>query len=148
MIRSAERHVPRHPIRVAADRTGLSLDLLRVWERRYGVVSPGRTEDGQRLYSDADVERLRLLRRATERGRSIGRVAKLATEELGELVREDEAARVAGAPAVGRGAGAHLERAVAAVREMDPAGLETGLRRAVVALSAAEFVDGVAAPLL
>lgn len=147
MIRSAERHVPRHPIRVVADRTGLSLDVLRVWERRYGVVAPERGDDGQRLYSDAEVERLRLLRRAVEGGRSIGRVARLGTEELGELVREDEAARVVPAPAP-REAGGHLERALAAVREMDPARLEAGLRRAMVALSAADFVDRVAAPLL
>ncbi|HEV2735127.1 MAG TPA: cobalamin-dependent protein [Longimicrobiaceae bacterium] len=148
MIRSAETHVPRHPIRVVADRTGLSLDVLRVWERRYAVVSPGRAEDGQRLYSDADVDRLRLLRRATDAGRSIGRVAKLATEELAELVREDDAARVVAVPTASREAAAHLERALAAVREMDPAKLEAGLRRAVVALSAADFVDQVAAPLL
>lgn len=148
MIRSAETRVPRHPIRVVADRTGLSLDVLRVWERRYAVVAPGRAEDGQRLYSDADVDRLRLLRRATDAGRSIGRVARLDDEALAELVREDEAARGAAAPAASREAHGHLDRAMAAVREMDPAKLEAGLRRAVVALSAAEFVDGVAAPLL
>ncbi len=150
MTRSAGTLVPRHPIRVVADRTGLSLDVLRVWERRYAVVAPGRADDGQRLYSDADVDRLRLLRRATDAGRSIGRVAKLPTDELAELVREDDAARggAAAPPPTSREARGHLDRAVAAVREMDPAGLEAGLRRAVVALSAADFVDGVAAPLL
>jgi DNA-binding transcriptional MerR regulator/methylmalonyl-CoA mutase cobalamin-binding subunit len=150
MTRSAGTLVPRHPIRVVADRTGLSLDVLRVWERRYSVVAPGRADDGQRLYSDADVDRLRLLRRATDAGRSIGRVAKLPTDELAELVREDDAARgvAAAPPAASREARGHLDRAVAAVREMDPAGLEAGLRRAVVALSAADFLDGVAAPLL
>ncbi|MET0398493.1 MAG: cobalamin-dependent protein [Longimicrobiaceae bacterium] len=150
MTRSAGTLVPRHPIRVVADRTGLSLDVLRVWERRYSVVAPGRADDGQRLYSDADVDRLRLLRRATDAGRSIGRVARLPTDELAELVREDDAARgvAAAPPAASREARGHLDRAVAAVREMDPAGLEAGLRRAVVALSAADFVDGVAAPLL
>ncbi|HEU0080052.1 MAG TPA: MerR family transcriptional regulator [Longimicrobiaceae bacterium] len=149
MTRSAGTLVPRHPIRVVADRTGLSLDVLRVWERRYAVVAPGRADDGQRLYSDADVDRLRLLRRATDAGRSIGRVAKLPTEELAELVREDDAARgAAPAPAGPHEARGHLDRALAAVREMDPAKLEAGLRRAVVALSAADFVDGVAAPLL
>ncbi|HEV2148921.1 MAG TPA: cobalamin-dependent protein [Longimicrobiaceae bacterium] len=131
-----------------ADRTGLSLDVLRMWERRYGAVSPERAEDGQRLYSDADVERLRLLRRALEGGRSIGRVARLGTEELAELVREDDAARVETAVPAAPGVRAHLERALEAVREMDASRLEAGLRRAVVTLSAADFVDEVAAPLL
>ena len=52
---------PLHPISVVAERTGLSPDLLRVWERRYGVVDPARDEGGRRLYSDSDIQRLRLL---------------------------------------------------------------------------------------
>ena len=64
-----------HPIGVVAERTGLSLDVLRVWERRYGVVQPTRDEGGRRLYSDADIERLRLLAEATSGGRAIRQVA-------------------------------------------------------------------------
>jgi MerR family transcriptional regulator, light-induced transcriptional regulator len=64
-----------HPIGVVARRTGVSLHVLRAWERRYGVVEPVRTEGGQRLYSDADVARLRLLRQVTEAGRNISQVA-------------------------------------------------------------------------
>src|SRR5688572_31833574 len=67
--------------------------LFRSWERRYRAVEPSRAADGQRSYSDADVERLRLLRLATLAGRSIRQVARLATEELRRLAREDEAAR-------------------------------------------------------
>jgi MerR HTH family regulatory protein/B12 binding domain len=53
------------PIRVVARRTGLTSHVIRVWEKRYGVVSPLRTPTNRRLYSDSDVERLQLLRRAT-----------------------------------------------------------------------------------
>jgi hypothetical protein len=48
----------RHPMRLVVLRTGLTPDLLRAWEKRYGVVTPIRSRGGQRLYSDADVERL------------------------------------------------------------------------------------------
>ena len=59
-----EAHEPKHPIRVVSERTGLSPDVLRAWEKRYRAVEPPRRDGGsQRLYSDADVERLRLLRR-------------------------------------------------------------------------------------
>ena len=51
----------RHPIQVVAKRTGLTADVLRVWEKRYAVVEPGRSSGGHRLYSDVDVERLGLL---------------------------------------------------------------------------------------
>ena len=50
-----------HPITVVSERTGLSQDVLRVWERRYGAVQPVRGPGGQRLYTDADIARLRLL---------------------------------------------------------------------------------------
>src|SRR5687768_18587369 len=76
---------PRHPIRVVEERTGVPLETLRAWERRYGAVRPERTDGSQRRYSDADVERLRLLARAVAAGRAIGQVAALSTEELAAL---------------------------------------------------------------
>jgi len=82
----------RHPIRVVARRTGLSRDLLRAWEVRYAAVQPERTAGGQRLYSDDDIERLRLIQQALEAGRRIGQLATLPTEELAQLVGEDQRA--------------------------------------------------------
>ncbi|PKL92294.1 MAG: transcriptional regulator, partial [Gemmatimonadetes bacterium HGW-Gemmatimonadetes-1] len=60
---------------LVAERTGLSRDVLRAWERRYGAVSPARSDGGQRLYSDEDIERFRLLAAATQHGRTISLVA-------------------------------------------------------------------------
>jgi len=144
---------PRHPIRVVSERTGLSPDVLRAWEKRYGAVAPPRREGaGQRLYSDADVARLRLLRRVTSAGRSIGQVAALTDGALERLALEDDAHRPPAATPVAQGdghaAGAFVERAFALVRELDGAGLETLLRRALVVLGADTFVDDVAVPFL
>ena len=50
-----------HPIKVVENRTGLTAHTIRVWEKRYEVVAPGRSSGGHRLYSDRDVERLMLL---------------------------------------------------------------------------------------
>ncbi len=47
-----------YTIKQAAARTGLSVALIRVWERRYGVVQPGRTPAGYRLYDDEAIHRL------------------------------------------------------------------------------------------
>src|SRR3984957_14161824 len=82
-----------HPIGGAAERTGLSPEVLRVGERGCRGVEPIRTAGGQRLYSDADLERLRLLSQATAAGRSISRIAGLPVAELAQLVRDDEEAR-------------------------------------------------------
>src|SRR6185503_11676275 len=85
----------RHPMRVVTRRTGLSAEILRVWERRYRVVTPARTQTGRRLYSDAEIERLHLLHRATLGGRSIGLVAALPDAALEELLRKDAEADLA-----------------------------------------------------
>lgn len=75
-----------YPIRAAAKLTGISLDTLRAWERRYNAVTPTKTERG-RLYDERAIRRLLLLKGAVESGRSIGQVASLPDAELEELER-------------------------------------------------------------
>ena len=48
--------------------TGLSKDVLRMWERRYGFPTPGRDANGNRLYCDEQVERLRMIKRLLDQG--------------------------------------------------------------------------------
>jgi MerR family transcriptional regulator/heat shock protein HspR len=55
---------PRYMISVAAELVGMHPQTLRLYEAK-GLVRPGRTPGGTRLYSDADVERLRLIQRLT-----------------------------------------------------------------------------------
>ena len=75
-----------YPMRVVSRLTGLTADTIRVWERRYKAVDPERTGGNKRRYSDEQVRRLVLLRRATELGHSIGQVAKLADEDLKRII--------------------------------------------------------------
>jgi len=55
---------PRYMISVAADLVGMHPQTLRMYEAT-GLVRPRRTPGGTRLYSDSDVERLRLIQRLT-----------------------------------------------------------------------------------
>lgn len=48
--------------------TGLSKDLLRAWEKRYGFPAPERDAQGDRIYPAPQVEKLRLLRRLIDDG--------------------------------------------------------------------------------
>jgi MerR family transcriptional regulator, light-induced transcriptional regulator len=73
------------PISAVAKRTGIALDTLRAWERRYEAVAPKRGPRG-RMYSAEQVERLLLLRRAVQQGHAIGQVAKLSGNQLRKLV--------------------------------------------------------------
>lgn len=77
--------------------TGIPADTLRVWERRYSVVSPARSGSRSRLYATEDITRLTLIKRLVDRGDAISRVAALSTEELRERLRGDLRHRADGA---------------------------------------------------
>ena len=64
-----------YTIREAANRAGVSVPVLRAWERRYGVINPTRTPGGYRLYDDAAIERIRAMRRLIENGWSTSQAA-------------------------------------------------------------------------
>lgn len=144
------RNEPRHPIQVVARRSGLSADVLRVWEKRYGAVSPKRGRGGRRLYSNADVERVVLLRRATLGGRRIGEVAGMSDDDLRALVQADEAAVAPGSRATSgpEAADSHLEECLRAARALDGPRLEAALDRASASLGSAVLLDGVLVPFM
>jgi len=66
----------------AARLSGVPVETLRVWERRYGVTDPTRSERGQRQYSFDDVRRLGLIKQLVDAGNSIGAVAHLDIQQL------------------------------------------------------------------
>lgn len=71
-----------YTIGAVARLTGLSTQLIRAWETRYGAVVTERSASGRRIYTTADVEKLGLLRALTERGIAISTIAGLDTEQL------------------------------------------------------------------
>jgi DNA-binding transcriptional MerR regulator len=75
----------RYPIGVAARLTGIQVETLRVWERRYSVVGPQVSPTGRRLYASADLERLRLIKQLVDSGHPISSVASVPSEKLLEL---------------------------------------------------------------
>ena len=81
-----DRERPRYMISVAAELVGMHPQTLRMYEQR-GLVRPGRTAGNTRLYSDADVERLRLIQRlTTELGLNLAGVERVLHME-DELLR-------------------------------------------------------------
>lgn len=74
--RSLERE-ELFPIREVARLTGVNPVTLRAWERRYGLIVPTRTESGHRLYSMADIERVRSILDWIERGVAVSKVGKI-----------------------------------------------------------------------
>ena len=121
---------------------GLSTHALRVWERRYGVPSPARSGGGARLYSESELERLRLLKRAVDRGHAISQLVPLGREEL-ERLAGGAVLRTTPAPS-----GALVDEFVEAVRAFDATRAEQLLERAELSLSARDFVFDMLSPLL
>lgn len=161
----AARATQGYNIKVVARRTGLSPHVIRVWERRYSAVSPARSATARRLYTDAEIERLLLLRLVTQAGHSIGQVANLAVPRLTELVAADKSS-LAGTPPLSRarlGPGPQAETLLAvenlttadylaeceaASAELDADMLEAALLRAFVTLGPVAMMEEVMTPLL
>lgn len=64
-----------HRIHRVAKLVGLSKDVIRVWERRYGLVKPSRSNNRYREYTDEDIALLRFLKEEVARGQTIGGLA-------------------------------------------------------------------------
>jgi methanogenic corrinoid protein MtbC1 len=125
------------------------------------VVSPARTEGGQRLYSDLDIARLRLLRSLTERGHAIGRIASLPIADLARLEEKTGGAEEGSASSDGEGSqadeaeqaragsvGESIAAALRATRGLDAVELQAVLEQAAVTLGVPVFIDEVVAPAL
>ena len=76
---------PRFTIAAVERDVGLSKDVLRVWERRYGFPAPSRDVHGERLYPAEQVQRLRQVKRLMDQGFRPGRLLALSTDELEAL---------------------------------------------------------------
>jgi len=76
-------------------RAGVSPELLRAWEHRYGLLRPARSAGGLRLYSPADVERVALMQQHLAEGMAAAEAAALAVRDR----IDEEAARTALRPA-------------------------------------------------
>jgi DNA-binding transcriptional MerR regulator/methylmalonyl-CoA mutase cobalamin-binding subunit len=141
---------PLYRIGTVARLAGISTHALRVWERRYGVPTPVRSEGGARLYSEAEVSRLRLLKRAVDRGHPIGRLVTLdrgALERLAGVGAEPAEPRRQTSEG-GESASELLQEVLEAARRFDSSDAEELLDRASLLFSARTLVFDVLAPLL
>src|SRR5262249_15318193 len=135
----------QHPIRIVARRTGLSAHVIRIGEKRYRAVVPGRTGTNRRYYSSDDIEKLMLLRRAHIPRRSIRHVTHLPVNALRDLVKEDEAAGPVPLRAVtnqkGTEFGILVESCIAALEHLSPEAFHAELLHASMSLSQPAFLE-------
>ena len=120
-----------HRIGEFARRVGVSPELLRAWEQRYGLLQPVRSAGGFRLYSEEDADRVARMRRALAEGLSAAEAARVALEDEAPERGLIEDAR---------------GRLLAAVEVFDEAALQGVLDDAVAALGLEPFVRDLILP--
>ncbi|MBA3883774.1 MAG: MerR family transcriptional regulator [Chthoniobacterales bacterium] len=142
---------PIRTIKVVARETGLSVHAIRVWEKRYGVVQPVRADNNRRLYSENDVERLRLLHEATRAGHSIGQIAQATTAELKKILRQSARGAMpipqSGKRSSENAAADLMTAAMRATERLDSADLRDLLDRAAVQLGSPATLQKFVVPL-
>jgi methanogenic corrinoid protein MtbC1 len=122
--------------------TGLSKDVLRVWERRYGFPVPTRDANGERLYPAEQVERLRLIKRLMDQGHRPGKLFAKPAEELAGLA--PRRARSAPDPAIDHD---ELGELLALIKRHDAAGYQQAMQQRLARKGLSSFVQDTVAPL-
>ena len=139
-----------HPIGFVSRQTGLSAHVIRAWEKRYGVVQPGRTSSGRRLYSESDIQHLKLLKQASGIGHRIAQLSELDDKTLHSIIADTAADR---GPMVDRQADLATptdlkEACHAAVLDLDEQAFEATLNQAAVALTRPALFEELILPLV
>lgn len=140
---------PRYRIGMLARLTGVTTHAIRIWERRYGALSPSRTPGGARLYTEADVQRLRAIKSLLDRGYTISAVARLDMAALERLAVADTRPSTKNADADDKQrARALIDELLTAISEMDLDRAARALMQATNSFSPHDLVLEVLAPAL
>ena len=150
----------KFPIREVAKQTNLSSYVIRAWEKRYTAVEPIRTHSNQRIYTEADVERLRLLKEATESGQKIGHIATLPNQKILELIKKGKGfsaehqmelskqnTKIA-VSEIDADAKEYIQKGLEAIKNLDNQRLEDILIQAAVELSRPQLLEKMITPLM
>ena len=151
------RVVRAYTIKYVSLQTGLKPYLIRSWEARYNAICPKRSSSNRRVFSDADIERLILLKRAVAAGHTISHAARMSDSDLNLLVmqsagrhtpegsfpskrpdnfvhRESDVTRI-------------VDEALTHILHLDPSSLEKVLAGASVDLPRQSFLQDLILPL-
>jgi DNA-binding transcriptional MerR regulator len=134
-----------YPIGTAARLAGIPPETLRIWERRYQLLSPGRTGGGHRLYSEDDVALLRCVKLLVDAGMRIGAVARMDPERIRE---ESERMAPLAQTAVQAQSASLVDEIIAAARDLDERRASHLLDRPLLVSSGEEVVTSLYLPLL
>lgn len=129
-----------YSIKAITTLTGLPAETLRAWERRYAGITPARSDNGRRLYSQQDLEKLTLLAQLTRSGHTISKIAGLNCEALRNLQHSQTLHKDSSRPL--------LDQVIEAVLDYRIDRCELLLKRALVANEPLEYARDILLPAL
>lgn len=129
-----------YSIKAITTLTGLPAETLRAWERRYAGITPARSDNGRRQYSQQDLEKLTLLAQLTRNGHTISKIAGLNCEALHNLQQSQALHKNTLHPL--------LDQIVEAVMDYRIDHCEQLLKRALVASEPLEYARDILLPAL
>jgi len=136
--------IPSFSIAAVEHDTGLSKDVLRMWERRYGFPAPERDANGERAYPAEQVERLRQIKRLMDQGHRPGKLLALPAEALSGLGPRHARAPHADAETADPQALADM---LALIKQHDSNGYVQALQQRLARQGLQGFVQDIIAPL-
>jgi DNA-binding transcriptional MerR regulator/methylmalonyl-CoA mutase cobalamin-binding subunit len=122
---------------------GLSKDVLRVWERRYGFPTPHRDANGERVYSPEQVDRLRAIKRLIDQGHRPGRLLTATAKDLRAL----SSPRKTTAPAASEDGLGELIELIELIEQHDPEAYTRAMLQRLARQGLQRFVQDTVAPL-
>ncbi len=123
--------------------TGLSKDVLRIWERRYGFPVPDRDSNGERSYPADQVDRLRLIKRLMDQGHRPGKLIATPATELMALTPRRLKPTDASTPANAE----ELGELLAMIKQHDAAAYQQAMQQRLARQGLQRFVQDTVAPL-
>jgi DNA-binding transcriptional MerR regulator/methylmalonyl-CoA mutase cobalamin-binding subunit len=136
-------NTPNFNIAAVERDTGLSKDVLRMWERRYGFPVPSRDNNGERCYPAEQVDRLRLIKRLMDQGHRPGKLIATPPEELGALAPRRSKGP---APEISEGK-EELDELLTLIKQHDAAAYQQAMQQRLARQGLQRFVQDTVAPL-
>jgi DNA-binding transcriptional MerR regulator/methylmalonyl-CoA mutase cobalamin-binding subunit len=141
----------KYPIKVVSQMTGLSAFVIRAWEKRYDAVAPSRTDTNRRLYSEGDIEKLKLLNEAVHKGHNIGGIANLSIEDLRSVLESKSVSSkgdVEFSSDVFTDTESIINNCIEAIKVYDGKSLETLLLKASTKMNQPQLIENLIIPLV
>ena len=141
----------KYPIKVVSQMTGVSVFVIRAWEKRYNAVTPSRTETNRRLYTEDDIEKLKLLNEAVRSGHNIGGIANLSIDDLRSVLIKNNVSSTftdESLTEVLANTNSIIIKCIEAIRTYDGKALETLLLKASAKMSQPHLIEELIIPLV